>query len=132
MIKPKPAALAGFVYSGNMSTRSIGNHGEEVAVAFLEKLGWQIVARNAHLGFGEIDILADSGDYLVIVEVKAKKTAYQGYAVEMITAAKKQVLRRLAKMVQTRYNKPVRVDVVAIDNYAATPKITHYPFAIEE
>ena len=115
-----------------MSTRATGNLGESLAVTFLEKLGWKVIQRNVHYRFGEIDILAETKDYIVIVEVKAKKDSSQGYAVEMITPSKKQVLRKLANLLQVEYNKPVRVDVIAIDGYADTaPNITHYPFAIE-
>lgn len=115
-----------------MSTRTTGNLGEDLAVVFLERLGWSILKRNIHYRFGEVDILADAKDYIVIVEVKAKKNSSQGYAVEMITPAKKRVLRKLANLLQVEYNKPVRVDVIAIDGYAdSEPKITHYPFAVE-
>ncbi len=104
-----------------------------MAAHFLIEKGWRIIGQNLHFRFGEVDLLADSGDYIVVVEVKAKKSSSHGFAVEMITREKQHTLIRLAKLMQTQYNKPVRVDVVAIDNFlGATPTITHYPFAIEE
>jgi putative endonuclease len=116
-----------------MSTRAVGNSGEAMAVNFLETLGWSILGRNLHYRFGEIDILADAGDFVVIVEVKAKKSAHNGLAIEMITPTKQRVLQKLAKWVTLAYNKPVRVDVIAIDNFGSPDaKLAHYPFAIEE
>lgn len=116
-----------------MNTRSVGNSGEDAAADFLHQLGWTILERNVHLRFGEIDILADCDDAVVIVEVKAQKTAIAGTAVEMLTPAKQRTLRLLARFLQPRYNKPVRVDVIAIDNFG-TPgqSLIHYPHAIEE
>lgn len=116
-----------------MHSRGTGNLGEDQAAAFLEGLGWQIVGRNLHYRFGEVDILADSGESLVLVEVKAKKSSLRGFAVEMLTPSKQQVLRKLAKWVELEYNKPVRIDVITIDNFASSNhKLTHYPFAIGE
>ncbi len=116
-----------------MNTRAQGNEAERLAADFLSQKGWTIHGHNLHFHFGEVDILAEESDYLVVVEVKAKKSASFGYAVEMLTPAKKSVLRRLAKWVGSRYNKPVRVDVVTVDNFpSAHPIITHYPFAVEE
>src|SRR6266542_6559371 len=113
-----------------MERKSLGMSGEDEAAHFITTLGWKILGRNIHYHFGEIDILADSGESIVIIEVKAKTSISHGYAVEMITPTKQRVLRRLAKMVEQAYNKPVRIDVIAIDNYAeGTQALTHYPYA---
>lgn len=120
------------MYSKGMDTRSLGSTGESEAVAYLEGLGWKILARNIHLRFGEIDILADNGEFVVIVEVKMKRSHVQGTAAEMVTPAKQQTLRQLANLMQQQYNKPVRIDVIAIDNVFDKPELTHYPFAVGE
>lgn len=116
-----------------MSTRSTGSTAEDMAVDFLCQLGWNIVGRNLHYRFGEIDILAEYQNQLIVVEVKAKRRAGQGAAVEMITPVKQKRLRQLAHWVQAEYNKPVRIDVLAIDNYGSPEmSITHYPYAVGE
>ncbi len=109
-----------------MNRRQIGNAAEDSAAAFIVQQGWQIIGRNLHYRFGEIDILADSGDFLIICEVKAKQTKQFGSAIEMITPTKKRTLVKLAKWVEATYNKPVRIDVIAIDG----DQLTHYPFAL--
>lgn len=116
-----------------MDTRATGRSGEAVAEAFLVGLGWQILGRNLHFRFGEVDLLADTGSCVVVVEVKAKKSAAQGYAVEMLTRSKQRTLLQLAKMLQARYNKPVRIDVITIDYFGLPEqKVVHYPAAVGE
>ncbi len=116
-----------------MNTRSIGNTGEAAAANYLQSLGWKIIGQHLHYRFGEIDILAEAKDHLVIVEVKAKKSSSHGLAVEMLTKSKQAVLRKLAKLMVYEYNKPVRIDVITIDDFNSTcPKLVHYPFAIGE
>jgi putative endonuclease len=120
---------------GYVDTRAIGRYAEDMAVVFLVRKQWRILGRNLHYRFGEIDILAADlvAKQLVIVEVKAKRDATYGRAIEMLTPSKKRTLVKLAKWVQTAYNKPVRVDVVAIDNLMSpTPHVQHYPFALGE
>ena len=54
----------------NKSTRQVGNEGEEKASLWLQKQGYEIVARNWRVRRGEIDIIAEKGNLLVFAEVK--------------------------------------------------------------
>jgi len=56
-----------------MKAKDIGNLGEERAVKFLLEKGYEIVERNFLKPFGEIDIIAKDKDFLVFIEVKARK-----------------------------------------------------------
>ena len=115
-----------------MNSRSLGSLGESLAEEFIADLGWDIIGRNCHYRFGEVDILADDGSTVIIIEVKAKTSSQFGEAVEMITAGKKRVLIRLAKLIQSQYNRPVRIDVIAINNFGTpTVQVAHYPGAID-
>lgn len=57
---------------------SVGKKGEELAVDYLVKAGYRIVARNYRCVFGEIDIVAEDGNTLVFVEVKSRRSASYG------------------------------------------------------
>lgn len=50
--------------------RETGNQGETLAAQYLESNGYQIIERNWHCRFGELDIVAKSGENLLFCEVK--------------------------------------------------------------
>ena len=52
-----------------------GTCGEELAVKLLQQKDYNILERNWRCGHLEVDIIAENDDYLVIVEVKTRKTA---------------------------------------------------------
>ena len=54
-----------------MKTAS-GKAGEDHIAAWLEKQGYEILARNFHSRYGEIDIIAKREPYIAFVEVKAR------------------------------------------------------------
>ena len=56
-----------------MTTREIGNIGENYTAKFLEKNGCEILKRNFTIKGGEIDIIARKGDIIHFVEVKTRK-----------------------------------------------------------
>lgn len=53
--------------------RSIGDFGEDIALRYLEKKGYQILDRNFLKSFGEIDIICIKNNILTFVEVKTRK-----------------------------------------------------------
>lgn len=50
--------------------RDTGNQGESIAAHYLQSKGYQILERNWHCRFGELDIVAKSGETLLFCEVK--------------------------------------------------------------
>ena len=52
--------------------RRLGFFGERRAVKFLVKNGYKIVERNFRCPFGEVDIIASTGDILAFIEVKTR------------------------------------------------------------
>lgn len=97
----------------------LGAHGEEIATRELLGLGWSVLARNWRpapgrgLPRGEIDIVAQDGAELVIVEVKTRSTTAFGGAVTAVTHAKLARLRRLAAAWLASQDR--RIDGVRID-----------------
>jgi Uncharacterised protein family UPF0102 len=54
--------------------RELGELGEEVASRHLARLGWTILARRLRTRSGEADLVARSGDRLIVVEVKTGRS----------------------------------------------------------
>ena len=101
-----------------MKRRDTGILGEKLARDFLKKRGYRIIETNYRCPHGEIDIIARHKDYLVFVEVKARKSLDFGSPEESITTAKKERMRATASHYQQMHNNlpPLwRIDVVAIE-----------------
>jgi len=113
--------------------RPKGDAGEQIAVSFLEQLGYRIAARNFRLRTGEIDIVAWDGSTLVFVEVKTKTQQKFGQPEEMVTRRKQLALERVAMAYIQRHESAgtdIRFDVIAVQlepNRAAD--VTHIPAA---
>lgn len=54
----------------------LGKLGEDLASDYLEKNGYQIIARNLHLAKNELDIIAEDESYIIFVEVKTRSCLY--------------------------------------------------------
>lgn len=73
-----------------------GRLGEALAVKYLQKQGYKIVAERFRTRFGEIDLVASRGNTLIFVEVKARHSQMYGDALEALTPKK---LRHFQKAV---------------------------------
>lgn len=112
----------------------LGRDGEDVAAAFVTRLGWRIVARNwrphDRTVRGEVDLVAiDDGD-LVVCEVKTRSGTGAGVAVAAVTSRKLGQLRRLAVAWLIEHparHVAVRVDVIGVlwPPAAVAPTIDH-------
>ena len=113
----------------------LGSVGEDLASAALAARGYAILERRYTTERGEIDIVAEDGETLVFVEVRARATGEFGRAAESITDAKKRQVVRMATEYLARHqitNRPCRFDVVAIDEaLGPDPRIAIYPGAFD-
>ena len=71
-----------------MTSREIGNIGEDYAARYLISKGCEILSRNFCIRGGEIDIIAKKGELLHIVEVKTRKAGALQSGDEAITPKK--------------------------------------------
>lgn len=96
--------------------KPLGSEGEDLAVRFLQKKGYRIVARNYKTPVGEIDIIARDGDTIVFIEVKTRTDISFGYPFEAVNKRKRQKMKNLALLYLKRQGKesPVRFDVLSI------------------
>jgi putative endonuclease len=100
------------------STREIGAVGEQIAIQALQTHQYRIVERNWQWVGGEADIIAQHGDFYVLVEVKLRRSGGEHAAEEAITQVKKTKLLSTAQVYMTEHSLtdfPWRIDVVAID-----------------
>lgn len=81
-----------------MDKKLLGRWGEEQAAAFLKKKKYKIVGINYTCRFGEIDVIAQSREYIVFVEVKLRKNDDFAKAREFVTPAKQEKVRTAAQM----------------------------------
>ena len=97
----------------------LGEFGEDLACAELQRRGYAILARRYRRRGGEIDIIARDGDgrTTVFVEVKARRGAAYGTGADAVTFVKRRRLVATAMDYLARnrlIDQPCRFDVVAI------------------
>ena len=66
-----------------------GTQGEELVARYLQQKGYRLAARNYRCRFGEIDIIALCGQYIVFVEVKTRKAGALVSGAEAVGPAKR-------------------------------------------
>ncbi len=115
----------------NSRAAALGRDGEDVAVAYLESQGWQIIERNWRCPSGELDIVAwdERERTLVFVEVKSRSSTMYGQPIEAISRRKVKKLRELAVLWlrSTESRAPsIRLDAVGVLMVrGCVPELTH-------
>lgn len=100
-----------------MNTRAIGTAGENAAVKHLQEKGYKILERNFSCRYGEIDVIAQHGNYYVFIEVKNRNSLAFGTPREAVTPYKQQRIIDTARYWLFKRRKtgvPVRFDVVEV------------------
>ncbi len=87
--KPKPAEML-------TPKQVLGERGEAAAVRHLRHAGYKILARRFRCKHGEIDIVCRDNDWLVFVEVKARKSEQFGLPSEAVDAKKQRHISKVA------------------------------------
>ncbi len=97
-----------------------GQVGEDAVAKELTARGYEIIARNYHSRFGEIDLIAKQGDYLCFVEVKARGPHTKGTPAEAVTPQKQKKILQTALLYlqETQAQLQPRFDVAEV--YFAT------------
>jgi putative endonuclease len=114
--------------------RGFGRWCEGLAARYLTAQGHQILERNWRCPGGEIDLVTQDGESLVVVEVRAKRGEAMGSPEESLTSAKQARLMSLADAyVQAQgWQGTWRIDVVAVvaDRRGRLLRVDHYENAI--
>ena len=95
---------------------ALGRHGEDLASSFLEDRGWRIVARNAVIAGGELDIVALWNGELVVVEVRTRSGSAVQPAEDSVGPRKLDRLVRAGRQYveAAGWEGPWRIDIVAV------------------
>lgn len=122
-----------------MDARRIGKEGEAFAACFLEHRGYQILDRNYHSPYGEIDIIAADSRYIVFVEVKTRREGSCVLPAQAVTLAKQRKILLTAMLYLQAFPTELqpRFDVVEIMTQGGVfrkEKVTHLEdaFRLEE
>jgi putative endonuclease len=92
----------------------LGRFGEDAAARLLSRKGFDVLARNVRMPFGELDLVALDGDVVVFVEVKTRRGSG---ALQAVDANKRRRLERLAPAFHAKagwLERAARFDVVAV------------------
>lgn len=115
--------------------KKFGQAGESAAEDYLRHKGYKIVARNLRSPMGELDLVAEDGQALVFVEVKARRTDAFGGAIHAVHQRKQEKLVQLAAQYLARHHikdRLCRFDVILLHGTdAAASKVEHIQNAFE-
>ena len=105
----------------------LGKKGEQIASVFLIKKGYQILEKNYRYLRSEVDIIAQKGNTLAVVEVKTRSTAYFSDPQDAVNSKKiKQLLAAVDFYVLEKdLDVDVRFDIIAIVHHNNKTKIEH-------
>lgn len=94
----------------------LGAKGEELAEQFLRNKQYQIISRNYRFKHLEIDLVAQEGNTLVVVEVKTRTSSYLAGPEITVGRAKQRKLIRAANHFLDEFDlsMEVRFDIVSI------------------
>jgi putative endonuclease len=97
----------------------------------------EILARDWRSNLGQIDIVAQDGDTLVLVEVKARRGAAFGLPEEAVDGRKQRKLRALLEMYRAatkRQKMPCRIDILGLilDDKLQVTRTEHIENAVQD
>ena len=113
-----------------------GSAAERVVVAYLEERGYAIIATNLRVGRLELDIVATTGDTVVIVEVRTRGVTAWQTGLESLGATKARRVRAAGERLwRERFARDARVNRMRFDAAVVVfapggePVVEHVPAA---
>lgn len=114
-----------------------GKLGEDIASDYLNKKGYKLLHRNYRFGKTEIDLICETPEEVVFVEVKTRTSDQMAYPERAVGKAKQKNIRFAATNFLEEYEifKPARFDIVAVIKNEKKFEIEHiedafYPFDV--
>ena len=105
----------------------LGKLGEELAVEFLQKNGYEILETNWVFQKAEVDIIAKKENILAIVEVKTRSSLDFGLPQDFVKPKKIQLLVKAVNeyVIANDLDTEVRFDIIAVHKEGKTFAIEH-------
>ncbi|MCB0496234.1 MAG: YraN family protein [Cyclobacteriaceae bacterium] len=105
-----------------------GRKGEDLAITYLQNIGYRIEERNFRSGRSEIDIIATFENTLVFLEVKARTSIKFGNPESFVDEAKaaKVIEGAESYIAHINWNGPIRFDIISIIYNSKEPEIRHF------
>lgn len=100
-----------------MERKKLGSFGEDIAVDYLRREGYDILERNFSCRLGEVDVIAGKGDEIAFVEVKTRSQDDFGRPAEAVDGKKQAKIRKAATVFMLGNGgdeKQMRFDVMEI------------------
>lgn len=83
--------------SASSAQRGLKERGVDAAMAFLERTGMTVVARDYKCPAGRMDIVAWYGENLIFVEVRTRRTSSKTMDADRVSASKAKRLRAILR-----------------------------------
>ncbi|HIP35732.1 MAG TPA: endonuclease [Crocinitomix sp.] len=105
----------------------LGKKGERLAKRFLIEKGYKILATNYRFKHLEVDIIAQQGEELIVVEVKTRQNEYLAGPEVTVTKSKQKAIVKVANayVVENDIDLEIRFDIVSIILNDNETKIEH-------
>jgi putative endonuclease len=115
----------------NTQNQTIGRRGESLAAGYLQAKGYTILERNYRTPYGEIDLIAATGDVIAFVEVKTRTSKSLGPPEISITPRKIEHMRNAAEYFIQQHPdmiKDWRLDVLTVQlkTGQSAPLVDHF------
>jgi putative endonuclease len=110
-----------------MNTISFGDQGENIAIEYLTKKGYSILAKKFRYRHYEVDIIAKEGDEIVFVEVKSRTASFVIHPSMAVTKKKqKNIISAAAAFIEmNNIDFESRFDILTVIQENSTYKIEH-------
>ncbi|GAB0174842.1 MAG: YraN family protein [Candidatus Altimarinota bacterium] len=100
--------------------RNIGNHGELIALKYLQEKDYAIIATNYTIPGGEIDIIAQKDDITIFIEVRYRTDESHAHPLDTFTLPKRRAMRRTVMTYIAKHH--IGEDMIRIDFIGIMPK----------
>ena len=114
------------------ATHRVGAAGEQKAAEHLEALGFRVIERNFRRPYGEIDLIAEDGTFLVFAEVKTRKNRRFAAAAEAVGPDKRRKILKTARGYLAAHNTRLQPRFDVIEVYTESGEVNHIPNAFTE